>query len=347
MRYRPIMRIRHILHLASNATYGGQAVIEGVMMRSPHYWAVAVRREDGQIALHEREWHSLLARKKWLRLPVLRGVIALGESMVIGFRALSFSSSQQLQGIGEKTVETEAAEASAGIGISGPVPAGDGESIGPVTMALILLVSVAMSIGLFKLLPALTTATIIDPSHTLPFVLLEGAVKISIFCVYTWALGLVSSGRSLYQYHAAEHKAINAMESGHDLSPESVNECSRIHVRCGTAFMLWMFVLGIIVFGLVGSLLGGLGLIGLIATRILLWPLLAGLGYEVIRFAGAHPESVALRTLLAPGLWLQRLTTKESDPGQCEVAMASLNRVRELEDAHLADDAEKEQEVLA
>ncbi len=327
-------------------------------MRSPHYWTISVRRADGTISTHEHEFHSYLARHAWTRLPIIRGVVALGESMVIGMKALSSSTSQQMADLqvadATLVVETEAAEATSAVGISSPIPAHaateeleEGPGLAGIALVLVIIASIAMSIGMFKLLPAFATSAFVSPHHTLPFVMLEGAIKISIFCAYTWAIGLSASGRGLYQYHAAEHKAINALENDVALTPNEVNECSRIHLRCGTAFMLWMFVLAIIVFGVIGTALGGIGLAGLIVTRIALWPLLAGLGYEVIRFAGKHSHNQLVRSILAPGLWMQRLTTKEPTAEQCEVSIAALERVKVLEDAHATDQANKEQEVLS
>jgi uncharacterized protein YqhQ len=285
---------------------GGQAVLEGVMMRGPRNWAVAVRKPDGDIAHLARPIDPLMARHWALRLPVVRGVVALGESLAIGFRALSVSANY---------AAAEAAE-------------GDEEpaEIGRWALAFAFLVAIGFAVMLFKVGPALLTDLLPIKSGGW-FVLVEGAIRVLVFVTYLTILSFIPSLRRVFQYHAAEHKAINAYEAGEDLEPEVAQRYSLIHPRCGTAFLLWVMVVGVFVF----ALFGRPAWYWLIVTRIALLPVIAGIAYELIRFAGKHAQNRVLMTLLAPGLWLQRLTTREPTLDQLEVSIRALREVLELE----------------
>jgi uncharacterized protein YqhQ len=288
----------------SAAPIGGQAVIEGVMMRGPTAWSVAVRKPNGDIAELNRPVASPLARHRWLRVPVVRGVVALGESLAIGFRALAVSANYAAQEEGEE-VETEL-------------------SRGQLLFAFA--VAIGFAIMLFKVGPALLADQL--PIHSgWWFVIVEGLIRVAIFVVYLGVISLLPDLRRVFQYHAAEHKAINAYEAGEPLEPEAVQRHSLIHVRCGTAFLLYVMVIAIFVF----AFFGRPAWYWLIVTRILLLPVIAGLAYEVIRFAGRHSGNAVLRALLAPGLWLQRLTTRQPSLDQIEVSIRALNEVLRLE----------------
>ena len=290
-----------------SAPIGGQAVLEGVMMRGPSAWSVAVRKPDGEIAEVNRPISSFLLRHRWARLPVVRGVFALGESLAIGFRALAISANYAAQEEGD-----------------------DGEEVQTELSRGQLIFAFGIAIGfallLFKVSPALITSWLPIES-TGAFVVVEGLVRVSIFIIYLVAVGFLPDLKRVFQYHAAEHKAINAYEAGQPLEPEVVQRHSLIHVRCGTAFLLYVMVIAIFVFAFFGQP----GWVGLIASRILLLPLIAGIAYEVIRFAGKHPQHPVLRTILAPGLWLQRLTTREPTIDQVEVSIRALHEVLRLE----------------
>jgi len=235
---------------------GGQAVLEGVMMRGPRNWAVAVRKPDGDIAHVSRPIDPLMAR--W---------------------ALFFAFA----------------------------------------------VAIGFAIMMFKVGPALITDTL--PLNGFVFVLVEGLIRVSVFVGYLAVLSFIPSLRRVFQYHAAEHKAINAYEAGEDLRPEIAQRYSLIHPRCGTAFLLWVMVISVFVF----AFLGRPPLLWLVVSRILLLPVIAGIAYELIRFAGKHTDNRVLMTLLAPGLWLQRLTTREPSLDQLEVSIRALREVLELE----------------
>jgi uncharacterized protein YqhQ len=276
------------------------------MMRGPGHWALAVRKPDGEIAEVQRPIRSLMARHWFWRLPVIRGVIALGESLAIGFRALAISANYAAQ------EETE-----------------DGEVSTELTRGQLLFafgIAIGFALLLFKVTPALLTSWLpIDDTGA--FVVVEGLIKVAIFVLYLALISLLPDLRRVFQYHAAEHKVINAYEAGEELVPERVQRFSLIHPRCGTAFLLWVMVIAIFVFAFFGQP----AWYWLIASRILLLPLIAGLAYELIRFAGKHAENRALMTLLAPGLWLQRLTTRQPSLDQIEVSIRALKEVLTLE----------------
>ena len=292
------------------ANIGGQAVLEGVMMRGPSNWSVAVRTPRGDIAQVSKRIESPMKRHWLLRLPVVRGVIALGEALAIGFRALAISAtyaSQQEDGKAE----------------------GEGEARGELTRGQLIFafaIAIGFAIALFKVTPALITSRLpIDTTGV--FVIVEGLIRVAIFILYLVLISLLPGLRRVFQYHAAEHKAINAYEAGDTLEPERVQRYSLIHPRCGTAFLLWVMVIAIFVF----ALFGRPAWYWLIATRILLLPVIAGIAYEVIRFAGKHSANRFVMTLLAPGLWLQRLTTRQPTLEQIEVSVRALREVLSLE----------------
>jgi len=292
-------------------TVGGQAVLEGVMMRGPSNWAVAVRKPDGEIAQVHQPISSPMARNRLFRLPVIRGVIALGESLAIGFRALAISANYAAQE--EKEGEV------------GP----EGEPPTELTRSQLIFafaIAIGFAVLLFKVSPALLTDWI-GIKSTGSFVIVEGLIRVTIFVLYLTIISLLPDLRRVFQYHAAEHKAINAYEAGAELEPERVQRFSLIHPRCGTAFLLWVMVIAIFVF----AFFGRPAWYWLIVTRILLLPVIAGIAYELIRFAGKHTGNRVVMTVLAPGLWLQRLTTREPTLDQIEVSIRALKEVLALE----------------
>src|SRR5919108_41661 len=303
-----------------SAPIGGQAVLEGVMMRGPSNWAVAVRKPDGAIAQVCNTINSPMAKRRAFRLPVVRGVIALGESLAIGFRALAISANYAAQ------TEDE-----------------DGEVKTELTRGQLIFafaIAIGFAVMLFKVTPALITNWI-GIKRTGWFVLVEGLIRVTIFVLYLTVISLLPDLRRVFQYHAAEHKAINAYEAGDELEPESVQRYSLIHPRCGTAFLLWVMVIAIFVF----AFFGRPAWYWLIATRILLLPVIAGIAYELIRFAGKHTGNRIVMTVLAPGLWLQRLTTRQPSLDQIEVSIRALKEVLSLESR--ASDEARKVEVMA
>src|ERR671922_2950153 len=299
---------------------GGQAVLEGVMMRGPSAWSVAVRKPDGVIAEVNRPIASVLLRHRWLRIPVVRGIVALGESLSIGFRALAISANYAAQQEGE-----------------------DGEVQTELTRGQLIFafgIAIGFALLLFKVSPALITNWL-PVESTGAFVVVEGLVRVSIFMAYLLLISLLPDLKRVFQYHAAEHKAINAYEAGDELEPETVARHSLLHVRCGTAFLLYVMVIAIFVFAFFGRPEWH----WLIASRILLLPVIAGIAYELIRFAGKHQRNRILMTLLAPGLWLQRLTTRQPTLDQIEVSIHALKEVLSLESR--AEPEARKVEVMA
>jgi uncharacterized protein YqhQ len=305
-------------------TVGGQAVLEGVMMRGPSNWAVAVRKPDGDIAQVNQSIRSPMARHPVFRLPVIRGVIALGESLAIGFRALAISASYQAQAEGKEGEEDEAVTT----------------ELTRAQLIFAFAIAIGFAVLLFKVSPALLTNWI-GIKRTGWFVIVEGLIRVTIFVLYLALISLIPDLRRVFQYHAAEHKAINAYEAGEELEPVTVQRQSLIHPRCGTAFLLWVMVIAIFVF----AFFGRPAWYWLIATRILLLPFIAGIAYELIRFAGKHSRNRILMTLLAPGLWLQRLTTREPTLDQLEVSIRALKEVLSLENR--AEPEARKVEVMA
>ena len=285
------------------------------MMRGPSNWAVAVRKPNGSIAQIHRPIESLMARHRLLRLPVIRGILALGESLAIGFRALAISANYAAQDKDAKDSEEVETELSRG------------------ALIFAFAIAIGFAVMLFKVTPALIVNWL-PIKGTGWFVIVEGLIRVTIFVLYLSVISLLPDLRRVFQYHGAEHKAINAYEAGEDLEPNVVQRYSLIHPRCGTAFLLWVMVIAIFVF----ALFGRPAWYWLVVTRILLLPVIAGLAYELIRFAGKHSKNRVVMTLLAPGLWLQRLTTREPTLDQLEVSVRALREVLQLE-ARRAPDA--------
>ncbi len=272
---------------------GGQAVMEGVMMRGARTWAVAVRSPSGEIelAVHDAPtWGD-----RWRKVPLVRGVMSLAESLSLGFKALLWSADRQLP---------------------------EEERVSSKAMGWTMGVAMAFFLGVFILIPALGTSALGDwlDVHGFTYHLVEGGIRLGIFLGYLGLIGLVPDIKRVFQYHGAEHKAIAAYENQVELTPESAQRFTTEHVRCGTNFLLTVMVVTIFVYSFVGR--PALPL--LIASRIVLLPLIAGLSYEVIRFAAKHMERRWVRTLMTPGLALQRLTTREPTLDQLEVAITSL-----------------------
>jgi uncharacterized protein YqhQ len=297
---------------------GGQAVLEGVMMRGPRNWAVAVRKPDGEIAQVARTVDSAMVRHRVLRLPIVRGIVALGESLAIGFRALSVSANYAVE---------EEASGDASPADSGP-PGAEAEpaEISRWAMFFSFAVALGFAVTVFKVGPGLLADTL-PISSGIVFVLVEGLIRITIFVGYLALLSLIPSLKRVFEYHAAEHKVINAYEAGEELTPEIAQRYSLIHPRCGTSFLFWVVVLSVIVY----APFGRLPIQWIIVTRIAFLPLIAGIAYELIRFAGRHADNRVLMTLLAPGMWLQRLTTREPTLDQLEVSIRALREVLDLE----------------
>ncbi|MPZ53424.1 MAG: DUF1385 domain-containing protein [Acidimicrobiia bacterium] len=291
--------------MAPEATVGGQAVIEGVMMRAPTGWAVAVRTPEGDIDAQSHELPRLSSRSVWARVPLIRGVMVLVESLTLGYKALSWSA---VKAGGEEEK-----------------PITKGEIVGSMAIALIF------GLGLFLLLPVLVSGWLVGEESSLLFNATEGLLRLVIFVAYIWAIGRSKEIKRVFEYHGAEHMSIHAYEAGEPLSVESVSRHRPEHPRCGTSFLLLVVLLSILVFSFLGTPDWPI----LISSRILGVPVIAGISYEILRFSGLSGQEWLAGIIAAPGLWLQRLTTGVPEDDQIEVAITSL--LSALEDEQVAE----------
>jgi uncharacterized protein YqhQ len=296
-----------LLKTQRDAPVGGQAVMEGVMMRGVSTWAVAVRKPDGEIDVQSFPLVSWTKRHRVLRWPVVRGVVALVESLNIGFKALGMSANAQLDEDEEP--------------ISGALWAGT------------VLVALLFAVGLFFVVPVGLTSLFKDQlGSALLFWLVEGVLRTSIFLGYIVLLARLRDLRRVFEFHGAEHKTISCFEAGLELTPENAQRFSRLHPRCGTSFLLIVMIVAIFVFAPIGLPAWYL----LLASRILGVPLIAGLSFEVIKWAGRNRGKGWVQTLMWPGMQLQKLTTREPDHEQLAVAIAAMDAVLAIEDPRAA-----------
>jgi uncharacterized protein YqhQ len=295
---------------------GGQAVLEGVMMRSPHAWAIACRKPSGEISTHSEPLERLSEKRKWMAWPVVRGVVTLGHAMTLGFRALKFSANVALD-----ELQPEPAPDKKKLEISGWMA------------AVNIVISLGFFIFMYKFLPLLA-ATELKRAYPLfgeqfVFNLVDGIIRIALFLFFIWGVSLWSDIHRVYEYHGAEHKTVYAFENGDPLETAAVQKYSTYHPRCGTSFLMTVMIISIVVYTLVPVTTFG----ARFAVRIALLPVIAGVSYEIIRFAAKHRGSLfALMT--APGLWLQRITTQPPSDDQAECAIVALDRAMDLEKEH-------------
>ena len=296
---------------------GGQAVIEGVMMRGPHKIAIAVRKPDGEII---RDENDVKTKGAWLKIPIIRGVISFFSSMVIGVKALTFSA---------KFFDTEE-EKSNDTKKNNDKPNANKKKNGENDMPewaiyLSVLVSLMISVGLFMVLPNVIANFVVPnkEANVIMYNVVESVIKIAIFLGYLGVVSQMNDIKRVFEYHGAEHKSIFCYENGEELTVENVKKYSRFHPRCGTSFLLFVILISIVVFSLLGVHKNPFVNIGL---RLLFLPLVAGISYEIIKFAGRSTNKY-ITWLNEPGKWLQRLTTREPDDSQIEVAIASLKAV--------------------
>jgi uncharacterized protein YqhQ len=285
----------------ANFYYGGQAVIEGVMMRGRKQMAVAVRAPNGEIVLHQEPLTAAIYRKKWGQWPFIRGLAMLWDALGLGMRALIWSADVAVKEEGQEEVKFA----------------------GPVAWTTIA-VSLAFAIGLFFLLPT-AAGKWLTPVAAGPIAMsaVEGFIRLCLFLVYLWGIGFMPDIRRVFAYHGAEHKTINAYEAGAPMTPESVARFSTAHTRCGTGFLLSVMIVSIVVF----APFHFDNLFLRLASRIILIPVVAGIAYELLRFNASHQHWAWVRAITQPGLLLQRLTTREPEPAMLECAIAALTPV--------------------
>lgn len=314
--------------------YGGQAVMEGVMMRGRVSAAVAVRRPNGSIYLYEEALSPRLYQNRLVRLPFLRGMLLLWEMLVLGTRLMTLSAN-----IATGAVDSGAPAAQPGTTSNQPMEAISSGAfaadnlpekpaappqIGGIALALTLLVSLGFAVAVFFLGPVFITGLLHNQvGEGWLNLVLEGLIRLGLLIGYLYLIGRIPDIQRVFGYHGAEHKAITAMESGEPLDIAHVHQASRVHTRCGTGFLLLVVVVSILVFALVGSP----SLLMKVVSRIVLVPVVAGVAYELMRLGAAHYRYRVVRWLLAPGLALQGLTTREPDDGMMECAIVALNRV--------------------
>ena len=286
---------------------GGQAVIEGVMMRSPKFLTIALRRADGGILVKKNPYIALTKRKRWLNIPIVRGAIVLVESLYLGLKALTFSADQAME---EKVTE---ATSQADHEIKSM-----GKAFGTLWPILMVIVGVSLGMGLFFYLPLIIT-DFLGVKGGILFNLVDGMVRIGIFLVYIWAIGLWKETRRIFEYHGAEHKSIATFEVGEELTINNARRHTTVHARCGTSFLVVVMIVSIGIF----IFLGKPTTIAERLTRFLFIPLIAGISYEIIKVS-SHSGNRLIQLLVKPGLWLQKITTREPDDGQLEVAIMAL-----------------------
>ncbi len=290
---------------------GGQAVLEGVMMKNNEKYAVAVRKPDGGIEVEIENYQGLLHEKGFKKLPFIRGIFNFIDSLVLGNKVLNYSTS---------FYEEEEAEESKFDKAINKISGGNGEKL---LTTLVTIFSVILAVGIFIVLPYLISAALEDFVRNRSLMLIiEGAIRILIFLLYVWGISAMKDIKRLYQYHGAEHKCINCIERGRPLTVKNVMKCSRLHKRCGTSFMFFVLFVSIVLFFFIQVD----NVAQKVLYRVLLMPVIAAISYEFIRLAG-RSDNLMIRILSAPGMLIQKLTTKEPDESMVEVAIASVEAI--------------------
>ncbi|MGZ4818297.1 MAG: DUF1385 domain-containing protein [Terriglobales bacterium] len=311
-RFLAAVQLLPALESGEETLVGGQAVLEGVMMRSPHAWGICVRRTDGTIASHSETLERPSEKHKWMGWPVVRGVVTLGQAMGLGFRALRFSANVALD-------EVPVGKSGKKIEINGWVA------------ALNVVLSVGFFIFMYKFLPLLATTELkqhVSPvfGNQIIFNVVDGIIRLALFLGFIWATSLWADLRRVYQYHGAEHKTVFAFEAKDPLTPAAVQKYVTWHPRCGTSYLMKVMLISIVIY----TAIPVHTFAARFAIRIALLPVIAGVSYEIIRFAAKHRGSL-FAIMTAPGLWLQRITTQPPSDDQVECAIGALDRAMELE----------------
>lgn len=284
---------------------GGQAVLEGIMMKNQEKYAVAVRKPDGEIAVELENYQGLLHGNKINNIPFVRGIFNFIDSLVLGMKCLNYSAS---------FYEEEDVEGKKGKGSEGG---------GKFATALVTIFSIVLAVGIFVVLPYFLASLCKGfVRNTSLMAIIEGMIRIAIFILYIWAISLMKDIRRLYRYHGAEHKCINCIEKGRPLTVHNVMRSSRLHKRCGTSFIFFVLFVSIVLFFFICVE----SPVQKVVLRILLMPVVAGISYEIIRLAG-RSDNILVRIISAPGMWIQRMTTKEPDKQMVEVAIAAVEAV--------------------
>lgn len=318
---------------------GGQAVIEGVMMRSPNFITVAVRKSKGDIKVKEEVFRSFCIRVKLFGIPIVRGIVNLFEMMMVGSRILNFSANEALEDAEAEEKANNKKEPQKTESVSPKVKNESGVSkfFSVASLLLSLVFALSLSLFLFKFLPLWITDFISKKFETvnqnyLLFNLIDGLIKTVFFVIYIGLLGLTPSLKRVFQYHGAEHKSIYTYEQGLELTTANARRMTRFHPRCGTSFILVVFLISIFIYTFVPRQPDFFINFG---VRLLFLPIIAGLSYELLKWSAKRQRTFFVRMITAPGLWFQRLTTREPDDQQLEVALTALRKALELEEAKL------------
>lgn len=319
---------------------GGQAVLEGVMMKNKEKYAVAVRKPDGEIEVEVETYQGLAHGSKFKELPFIRGIFNFLDSLILGTRALNYSASFYEEEEGKETKFDKAMDKMSG---------GNGEKL---LSGIVTVISVILAVGIFIVLPYFISSLFESFIRNRSLmVIIEGVIRIALFLLYVWGISAMKDIRRLYQYHGAEHKCINCIEKGRPLTVHNVMRSSRLHKRCGTSFIFFVMLVSIVLFFFIQVD----NVAEKVILRILLMPVVAGISYEIIRLAG-RTDNVFIKILSAPGMWIQRMTTREPDESMAEVAIASVEAVfdwkkylqdtfgYEVDESWMKDDASAEPE---
>jgi uncharacterized protein YqhQ len=327
LRFLAAVQLLPALESGEETLVGGQAVLEGVMMRSPHAWGIAVRKPSGEIVTHSEPLERPSEQHKWMGWPVVRGVMTLGHAMTLGFRALKFSANAALEELTAGDPDRDSASD------SGSKDPGKKFEITGWMAALNMAFSIAFFIFMYKYIPLLATTELkrVNPvfGQQIMFNLVDGLIRIAMFLLFVWGISLWKDIRRVYEYHGAEHKTVFAFENGDPLETVAVQKYSTYHPRCGTSFLMTVMIISMLVYMAIPVHTFWTRF----AIRIALLPVIAGVSYEIIRFAAKHRGSLfALMT--APGLWLQRITTQPPDDREVECAIVALDEAMKLEKTH-------------
>lgn len=319
---------------------GGQAVLEGVMMKNKEKYAVAVRKPDGEIEVEVETYQGLAHGSKFKELPFIRGIFNFLDSLILGTRALNYSASFYEEEEGKETKFDKAMDKMSG---------GNGEKL---LSGIVTVISIMLAVGIFIVLPYFISSLFESFIRNRSLMaIIEGMIRIALFLLYVWGISAMKDIRRLYQYHGAEHKCINCIEKGRPLTVHNVMRSSRLHKRCGTSFIFFVMLVSIVLFFFIQVD----NVAEKVILRILLMPVVAGISYEIIRLAG-RTDNVFIKILSAPGMWIQRMTTREPDESMAEVAIASVEAVfdwkkylqdtfgYEVDEGWMKDDASAEPE---
>ena len=319
---------------------GGQAVLEGVMMKNKEKYAVAVRKPDGEIEVEVETYQGLAHGSKFKELPFIRGIFNFLDSLILGTRALNYSASFYEEEEGKETKFDKAMDKMSG---------GNGEKL---LSGIVTVISIMLAVGIFIVLPYFISSLFESFIRNRSLMaIIEGVIRIALFLLYVWGISAMKDIRRLYQYHGAEHKCINCIEKGRPLTVHNVMRSSRLHKRCGTSFIFFVMLVSIVLFFFIQVD----NVAEKVILRILLMPVVAGISYEIIRLAG-RTDNVFIKILSAPGMWIQRMTTRGPDESMAEVAIASVEAVfdwkkylqdtfgYEVDESWMKDDASAEPE---